>query len=225
MKKISISKQLLDVCSDIKLGCIQYKTKVEKKNQELWKEIEIISNDIIKEFSIESIGNEKNIMAARALYKGIGKDPYRYRISSEALIRRIVQGKGMYQINNVVDCNNLISISTKLSVGSYDCDKLGEAIEFRVGNKEESYKGIGKETINVEKLPVFADENGAYGSPTSDSEKSMITQSSKNILTILISFDKDFDMDNEIIKAKMLLEKYANAEDIETYISTAENNK
>lgn len=140
-------------------------------------------------------------------------------------MRRIVQGKGLYQINNVVDCNNLISINTKLSVGSYDCNKLGESLEFRIGNKEESYKGIGKELINVENLPVFADENGAYGSPTSDSERAMITQNSKKILTILVSFDKDFDMESEILKAKMLLERYANAEDIETYISTFQNNK
>lgn len=225
MKKISISSKLLDACHDIRLGCIEYKTKVEKKNQSLWDEIVSVSDDIIKEFSIDSIGHEKNIKAARDLYKGIGKDPYRYRISSEALMRRIVQGKGLYQINNVVDCNNLISINTKLSVGSYDCNKLGESLEFRIGNKEESYKGIGKELINVENLPVFADENGAYGSPTSDSERAMITQNSKKILTILVSFDKDFDMESEILKAKMLLERYANAEDIETYISTFQNNK
>lgn len=224
MKKISISKKLLDKCSDIKLGCIQYKAKVEKKNQSLWNEIKTASNDIIKKFSIESIGNEKNIKAARSLYKGIGKDPYRYRISSEAIMRRIVQGKGMYQINNVVDCNNLISINTKLSVGSYDIDKLGENLEFRIGRKDESYKGIGKEIINVENLPVFADENGAYGSPTSDSEKAMITENTKNVLTVLISFDKDFDMESEIIKASEMLKEFVTAQDIETYILNGLNN-
>ena len=219
MKIISISQELSNVCDSIQLGYICYKTKVEKRNENLSKKLEEISKTIIQEFSIDTIGNEKNISSARTLYKRIGKDPYRYRISSEALIRRIVQGKGIYNINNVVDCNNLISINTKLSVGSYDCDKIGKNLVFRIGNREESYKGIGKDIINVENLPVFADENGAYGSPTSDSEKAMITSNTQNVLTVLISFDRDFNMESELREASEMLKEYANAKDIETYIS------
>lgn len=219
MKQVSIAEELQNACSSIMLGCIHYKTYVEKSGDELLRCLDETCANIIKEFSIEDIGNEKNIVAARNLYKGIGKDPYRYRISSEALIRRIVQGKGIYHINNVVDSNNLISINSKLSVGSYDTDKIGEKLKFRIGKKEESYKGIGKEIINIENLPVFADENGAYGSPTSDSERAMIIDSTTNVLTVLISFDKDFDMEKELKNAVLILKKYANAYDIETCIS------
>lgn len=224
MKQISISSELCSVCNNIQLGCIQYKTTIEKNNRNLWNRIDEECKIIAEQFSMDDIANEKNIKVARQLYKGIGKDPYRYRISSEALIRRIVKGSGLYKINNVVDCNNLISINTKLSVGSYDIDRLGENLEFRIGRKDESYKGIGKEIINVENLPVFADENGAYGSPTSDSERAMITENTKNVLTVLISFDKDFDMESEISKASEMLKEFVNAKDIETYISNGLNN-
>lgn len=168
--------------------------------------------------TLDDISKEKNIRDSRELYRKIGKDPHRYRISSEALIRRILQGKGLYKINNVVDANNLISIISKLSVGSYDIDKLGEELTFRIGKKGESYKGIGKDIINIENLPVFSDEFGAYGSPTSDSEKAMITSDSKNILTVLIAFSDNANLEYYIKEAVEILEKYVGAKNIETHL-------
>ena len=170
MKIISIDKKLLDVCPNLQLGCINYSVNVEKGNEELWDEINKEISKITNNMTMEDVYKQKNIESSRNLYKLIGKDPHRYRVSSEALIRRIVQGKGLYKINNVVDANNLISIISKLSVGSYDTDKLGENLIFRIGKKGESYKGIGKDIVNTENLPVFSDEFGAYGSPTSDSD-------------------------------------------------------
>ena len=218
MKKIKIDKELLDICPNIQLGCIQYTAKIEKDNKDLWKEISNEIKNIEKEMKIEDIAKEKNISDSRDMYRRLGKDPHRYRVSSEALIRRIVQGKGLYKINNVVDCNNLISIVSKFSVGSYDIDKLGEELTFRIGKKGESYKGIGKDIINIENIPVFSDENGPYGSPTSDSEKAMITNKTNNILTILISFSDNSNLEENMDKAIDLLETYVEAKNIEKYI-------
>lgn len=164
----------------------------------------------------------EDISDSKELYKKIGKDPNRYRVSSEALIRRIIQGKGLYKINSVVDANNLISINSKLSVGSYDIDKLGDLLSFRIGKKGESYKGIGKDIINTENLPVFSDEYGAYGSPTSDSEKAMITKESKNILMVLIAFSNNAQLQQYIDDAVKILERYVGAKNIETYIAKRE---
>lgn len=219
MKKIKIDKELLDICPNIQLGCIQYTAKIEKDNKDLWKEISNEIKNIEKEMKIEDIAKEKNISDSRDMYRRLGKDPHRYRVSSEALIRRIVQGKGLYKINNVVDCNNLISIVSKFSVGSYDIDKLGEELTFRIGKKGESYKGIGKDIINIENIPVFSDENGPYGSPTSDSEKAMITNKTNNILTILISFSDNSNLEENMDKAIDLLETYVEAKNIEKYIA------
>ena len=124
MREIKIDDELLEICPKLQLGCIQYTANVEKGSKELWNKINDEIKRIEKEVSIEDINKEKNIKDSRELYKKIGKDPHRYRISSEALIRRIVQKKGLYKINNVVDANNLISIISKFSVGSYDIDNL-----------------------------------------------------------------------------------------------------
>jgi DNA/RNA-binding domain of Phe-tRNA-synthetase-like protein len=162
------------------------------------------------------LADEKNIRESRAAYRILGKEPSRYRVSSEALIRRILQEKPLYHINNVVDTNNLISIETKYSCGSYDLDKLGEDLVFRIGKTGESYKGIGKEIVNIENLPVFADERGAYGSPTSDSERAMITKDTSRVLTLLISFGDLGTLERDLRKARLYLEKYAKAGDIRT---------
>lgn len=222
MKIISIDKKLLEVCPNLQLGCINYSVNVEKGNEELWDEINKEISKITNNMTMEDVYKQKNIESSRNLYKLIGKDPHRYRVSSEALIRRIVQGKGLYKINNVVDANNLISIISKLSVGSYDTDKLGENLIFRIGKKGESYKGIGKDIINTENLPVFSDEFGAYGSPTSDSEKAMITNDTKNVLTVLIAFSDDAGLEQYMSEATKILEKYVGAKNISTYISKAE---
>lgn len=219
MKKILIDERLLEICHSIQLGCIQYEAKVENSNTDLCNKIDEVSKNTISQITLEEIVENMHIKSAREIYRRIGKEPSRYRISSEALIRRLVQGKGLHKINNVVDTNNLISIETKLSVGSYDVSKLGSNLVFRIGENEETYKGIGKENINLENLPVFSDEIGAYGSPTSDSKRAMITSDTKKILTVLISFTENFDMEKAVKESTETIKKYLNAKNIETCIS------
>lgn len=216
--EVLIDKQLKEECN-VNLGCIFYKTNVIKTNKALWEYIEKeVINNVKEMFNLENLKEQINIKTSRKAYKALGKEPSRYRVSSEALIRRILQGKGLYRINNVVDTNNLISIETGYSVGSYDLENLHGNINFRIGNIGEKYQGIGKEMINIENLPVFADDFGAYGSPTSDSTRAMITEKSKDILTVLISFNGMEGLEKSIDIAKKYLTKYANAEDIRSII-------
>lgn len=216
--EVQVDQQLKESCN-VSLGCIFYKTDVIKTNKELWNYIE---NEVIakiqKTFTLENLTEQINIKSSRKAYKVLGKEPSRYRVSSEALIRRILQGKGLYKINNVVDTNNLISIETGYSVGSYDLEKLQGKVNFRIGKEGERYQGIGKEMINIEKLPVFIDELGAYGSPTSDSTRAMITEKSKEILTVLISFNGIEGLEKSVEIAKKYLIKYANAKNINSII-------
>ena len=216
--EVQIDKQLKDSCN-VNIGCIFYKTCVRKTNNELWDYINnVVINKIQRTFTLENLTEQTNIKTSRKAYKSLGKEPSRYRVSSEALIRRILQGKGLYKINNIVDTNNLISIETGYSVGSYDLQKLQGNINFRIGKDGESYKGIGKEMINIERLPVFADDIGAYGSPTSDSTRAMITEKSKEMLTVVISFNGIKGLEESIDLAKRYLIQFANAENISSII-------
>lgn len=218
MIDISISKELKNVCPDAALGCIQATVTLKKKDEQLFEEITDFCEQVGKELTLDQVSSLKEINDTRETYKKLGKSPSRYRVSSEAMMRRILQGKGIYQINNIVDINNLISIKSKYSVGTYDIDRLNLPVVFTVGQAGQTYKGIGKDLINIENLPVFTDSNGSFGSPTSDSERAMITMETSKILMNVISFSGTKDLTQYMESAKVLLEKYADGQDIETKI-------
>ena len=103
-------------------------------------------------------------------------------------------------------------------MGSYDAANIEDELVFRVGKPGETYKGIGKDDINIEGLPVLADEKGAIGSSTSDSERAMITEKAKEVLTLVYSFSDNKDLENAMEYGKKYLEKYAGAQEIESWI-------
>ena len=160
----------------------------------------------------------KNVSSSRKAYKAFGKDPGRYRVSSEALIRRIKQGKDLYKINTVVDTNNLISVESGFSVGSYDAGQINGDITLKLGQAGESYKGIGKDSVNIENLPVLCDNDGPFGSPTSDSEKAMITLNSRDIITLIYVFADDEDITALMEKSEQYIKKYTGAENVDKFI-------
>lgn len=219
-KQVIIDSGMKALWPSVRIGCLQYKVKVEKKNEDMWKYLKKDIFKKVKDAIFDYGANEiPNIKESRAAYKAFGKDPSRYRVSSEALIRRIGQGKGLYEVNTVVDVNNLISIESGFSAGSYDTANLGEVLTFRVGREGETYKGIGKEEIKIEYLPVIADEKGAVGSSTSDSERAMITEHTEEALTLLYSFSDNKDLEKALEYGRKYMEQYAGAWEIDGWIA------
>lgn len=218
-KNLVIDSRMKELWPAVRVGCLQYQVQVERKNPELWaylkKEIYKKAKDAIFDYGVNEI---PNIKESRAAYKAFGKDPSRYRVSSEALIRRIGQGKRLYEVNTVVDVNNLISIESGFSVGSYDAARMGEDLVFRIGEAGETYKGIGKEEIKIDALPVLADEQGAIGSSTSDSERAMITEDAQEVLTLIYSFSDNQDLEKALESGKRYLEQYAKTSGLQSWI-------
>ena len=155
------------------------------------------------------------LKALRDAYRALGNDPTRYRGSNEALVRRISQGKDLYRVNTVVDINNLISLETLHSAGTFDLEHVRPPITFRIGQPGEIYSGIGRGEIKIEGLPVFADQLGPFGSTTSDSERAMIRLETARIMMVIISFRGSERLDEAVRRASSLLGKYATARDIE----------
>ncbi|WP_225048055.1 B3/4 domain-containing protein [Lacticaseibacillus kribbianus] len=130
------------------------------------------------------VAKDPAIAAMRAVYKSLGKDPSRYRPSQEALWRRIAQGKGLYQVNRAVDLNNYLSLAFRVSCGLYDRAALVGPVTLTVGAPGESYQGIGKGALALDHLIVAADDAGPFGSPTSDSRRSLVTPATTDFLLI-----------------------------------------
>jgi len=138
-----------------------------------------------REFTVESLAEAEPTRAVRAMFRAWGVDPSKYRPSSEALLRRVVQGKGLYRVLNIVDIGNVGSIETGWPYGCYDLARLRPPIVFREGAASEAYEGIGKRTWHLAGRPVLADSDGPFGSPISDSTRSMITESARSVLAVI----------------------------------------
>ena len=211
MLKITVSDELAAKVPKLQLACIECDVEMQLFNGELWNEIQQKIIELNSKFQIEDISKIPAISASRKAYKACGKDPARYRLSADALLRRVVNRNELYQINNVVDLLNLVSISTGFSIGGYDAEKIDGAIVYGIGEQNEPYIGIGRGELNIEKMPVFRDAKGAFGTPTSDSERTAVSLETKRFLMIIIDYASSPQLIEATIMAKNLLEKYAQA--------------
>ena len=214
MIEIQIAAELKAKCPKTTLGCVEAAVETGATPPGLDEALRSCEGKIAKLPEPRAVLESSAILATRAGYKALGKDPARYRGSAEALLRRLIAGKGMPRINNVVDVINLVSVESRLPVGLYDLAHVEGAIEFRAGRAGETYKGIGKYDLNLEELPLFADAQGPHGSPTSDSERTMVTEATKHVLAIIVSFGGVSPLDDAAKRMKELLETFCAAEDV-----------
>lgn len=148
-------------------------------------EILHLCEQIHRTVTVDQVSERDSVHAVRAMFRTWGIDPARYRPSSEALLRRIAQGKGLYRISNVVDAGNLGSLETGWPYGIYNRALISPPVTLRAGQASETYEGIGKQTWHLAGRPVLADENGAFGSPISDSTRTMVTDAAHDYLAVI----------------------------------------
>ncbi len=123
--------------------------------------------------------------AVRTMYKKVGIDPTKTRPSNEALLRRVRKGDTIPRINSAVDIVNWCSLEFQLPYGLYDASKVSGAVTMRLGADGESYPGIRKDDVNVGGRITVADDLGAFGNPTSDSARTMVTPSTTELLIVV----------------------------------------
>jgi DNA/RNA-binding domain of Phe-tRNA-synthetase-like protein len=198
----------------VKLGVVEADdVRVALRNPGLAKLMDDVCSRKRQEFTVESLAEAEPVRAVRAMFREWGMDPSKYRPSSEALLRRVVQGKGLYRVSNVVDIGNLGSIETGWPYGCYDSSKINAPSSLRHGTAGETYEGIGKQTWHLEGRPVLTDPQGAFGSPISDSTRSMITESAREVMIVIYTPARasDASLNAAITRLKDRLTQYAGA--------------
>ena len=188
--KVKVSQEIEQVCPEFVGACVEATVVNSPYSETLWQDIDGFCNKFRKELTTESLKEIDSIAATRRVYKACGKDPSRYRPASEALIRRILQGKGLYQLNTLVDLINLASIAFGYSIGGFDADKFeGDTLTLGIGREGEPYEGIGRGMINIQGLPVYRDAKGGVGTPTSDNERTKISEQTSRLLVLINGYD------------------------------------
>ena len=217
MVNVRIDESLKERCPDAALGLLQCKVEVYADPEEF---LALLNGKIaeLSEVELSQANKRDKIQSTRKAYKALGKEPNRYRSSAEAMCRRIAKERGLYYINNVVDINNYLSIKSGYSMGTYDLAHTIGDITWMRAPEGTAYRGIGKDVLNIEFLPVMFDEEGPFGNPTSDNDRTMITDATKDLLLVYYAFDGDVDLPGLLDEAKDLLEKYAGGTDFELKI-------
>ena len=190
--KIIVSKEIESVCPNFVGACVEAQVKNSPYCAELWQEINALGEHYREVLSTETLKAISGIEATRRVYRACGKDPSRYRPAAEALIRRQLKGKDLYQIDTLVDLVNLASIRYGYSIGGFDADKFqGDTLTLGVGREGEPYEGIGRGMINIAGLPVYRDAEGGVGTPTSDNERTKISLSTTHLVVLINGYDGD----------------------------------
>ena len=178
-------------------------------------EMERLASEITSRYAVSDINSIPAIAATRKAYKACGKDPNRYRPSQEQMMRRIVRGLGLYYVNSLVDAGNMLSLLTGCSVGCFDADKIdGDTISLGIGREGEPYQGIGRGELNIAGLPVFRDNTGGIGTPTSDNERTKLSLHTRRLLVTVHLFDPGIRTDEVIRLFNDIFFLFGNARDI-----------
>lgn len=208
---VIISSEVKNLVPSCKLGVIEYRAVIEKSSDGLVSFFNGITADIESKYITADIAGIPHIKPTRKAYKALGKDPHSYRGAAEQMLRRIILKKGLYFVNNAVDINNVISVTSGYSIGSYDMEKICGDVTLERAPEGTHYKGIGKDDYeyNVEFLPALFDGEGCFGNPSSDSQRTMIKTGKRDVLFVFYAFDgEETPLLEQMERTEALLKEY-----------------
>ncbi|MED1950226.1 B3/4 domain-containing protein [Brevibacillus centrosporus] len=184
--KVQLDATVFERLPRLSLGILHYSgASVSDSPKMLQGRINYFVEGLRLEHDVSKLTEIEGIREWRAAFKQAGIDPSRYRPSSEALLRRLLQGNAFFWINSAVDINNFFSVHHALPFGIYDQDQLMGDVVFRIGRADDIYEGLNGREVNMEGKLLLADENGAFGSPIVDSKRTSVTESSRNLMQVI----------------------------------------
>lgn len=221
MIQITLSEDILAACPDLHVLAIACRVRNTESDIRLWDEIAQEEETVRQTMKLEEVNKWLPIRATRQAYKKLGKDPNRYRPSAEALRRRILRGLPLYRIDTLVDLINLVSIRSGYSIGGFDAMKIqGDRLVLGVGKEGEVYRGIGRGELNIAGLPVYRDDIGGIGTPTSDEERTKIDMETTSLLMIINGYSGENGLMEAGRYTAECLRKYNEASDMEAMLIT-----
>lgn len=213
---IYVSDELKEVAPQFVGAAITAKVENTAYSESLWADIAKVESELKATLKIEDIKKLQTIDATRNVYKRCKKDPNRYRPAAEALRRRILKSQSLYQIDTLVDLVNLVSIRSGYSMGGFDANYIeGETLILGIGKQDEVFHGIGRGLLNIEGLPVYRDEKGGIGTPTSDEERTKMSLNTENLLILINGYSGNEGLAEAVDYCIYLLKKYTAAKDVE----------
>ena len=217
MKTLVVSDEIRAKAQALRVLQIEAEIENPDTPEALWAELEALAADVHGRYAMEMVNKRPAIAATRTAYKACGKEPNRYRPSSEALMRRMVKGLELYRTAAVIDLINLLSVACGHSIGGFDADRIdGDTVTLGICRDGEPYEAIGRGPLNIAGMPVWRDNTGGIGTPTSDNERTKLSPSTRRLLMIVNMYGDEMPVADIEALARRLLVTYASAKNIQT---------
>ncbi len=186
---IAISLSVADeLMPRVRLGIVAGEPVVVREaGPRLIDETRQLTDELVQSYAGGAPAQIEQLGPARELYRSFGIDPTKTRPSSEALLRRALQGKPFPRIINAVDLCNLLALRFLLPIGLYDAAKIRGDVLLRRGLTGESFAGIRKGDVHLEGRPVLVDREGPFGNPTSDSLRTAVTAVTRSLWMVIFA--------------------------------------
>jgi DNA/RNA-binding domain of Phe-tRNA-synthetase-like protein len=162
--------------------------RVGNSGTELQEFKEEVLREVKNKYNLESLKDIAVFRAYRDFFWRVGIDPTKIRPAAEALIRRILAGKSIPIINNVVDSYNLASIKTEVALAAFNRDELKGTLLMRAALKGERFLGIGMSEpmeLNGGEIVISDQEKLVAVYPYRDAEKSKVSGTTRNLLILV----------------------------------------
>ncbi|MDU4960545.1 MAG: phenylalanine--tRNA ligase beta subunit-related protein [Sporomusaceae bacterium] len=193
LQKLIIDESITRKVPGCRLGCMHFEqVSVRGSTPALTQEFIKLQQEASDAYQLDLLPKLPRILAVRSMYKKMAFDPSRYRPASEALIRRVLQNKGVYYVNSAVDVNNYCSIKFLLPFGLYDAAAIEGDVCYRLADTG-SYVNISGNTIDAAGKPFLTDNQGVFGNPTSDSLRTAVKLSSTSLLSVIYADEEVTD--------------------------------
>lgn len=212
---VRISPEVAAAAPSLHVIVVEADVKNPPTSDRLWEEIRR-EEAVLHELPMDRVNKRPAIAATRSAYKALGKEPNRYRPSAEALTRRCVKGLELYRTLTIIDLTNLLSLISGHSIGAFDRDAIeGGELTLGVGREGEPYEAIGRGQLNIACLPVFRDAVGGVGTPTSDNDRTKLSEETTHLLMTINIYGEGEHSDEQIMEmTSRLLKDYASASDV-----------
>ena len=162
--------------------------RVGESGVELQEFKDAICAEVKRKYSLESLNDVSIFRSYRDFFWKVGIDPTKIRPAAEALVRRILAGKPIPLINNVVDSYNLASIKTEVALAAFNRDELKGGLLMRTAKSGERFHGVGMSEpmeLSGNEVVISDDEKLVAVYPYRDAEKSKVSATTKNLLILV----------------------------------------
>ncbi|MFZ7944880.1 MULTISPECIES: B3/B4 domain-containing protein [Bacillaceae] len=184
--EIQLSTEIIEQIPGFKLGVIEYRNiTVGDSPQMLKGRLQLFQESIYFDLENTNVTDLPGLQEWRNVFKQTGKDPNRYRPSAESLYRRVQSQNYLSSVQSAIDINNFFSLQYQVPIGIYDLDLIQGSVEIRIGKAGEEYIGLNGRKNSLDRLLLAADQEGPFGSPFVDSERTPVKYTTKNALQII----------------------------------------